>query len=151
MHAVSDQMDLKTETLIALADVPQGRGGSGAKLAPSELDSIRQIIARDDLTIIQSGKTINADEADFFPREQLVNLSGAASIDMKGAYLSGETICSQSGEIEIAGTKAAGRAQMILTEAGGLGIQGASALTSETIVLADTCLLYTSPSPRDPT
>ena len=72
---------------------------------PSELDSIRQIIARDDVTIIQSGKTINADESEFFPREQLVNLSGSASIDMKGAYLSGETIRSQSGEIEIAGTK----------------------------------------------
>ena len=76
VHAVSDQMDLNAETLIALADVPQGRVGSGSKLAPSELDSIRQIIARDDVTITQSGKTINADEAEFFPREQLVNLSG---------------------------------------------------------------------------
>ena len=146
VHAVSDQMDLKTETLIALADVPQGRGGSGSKLAPSELDSIRQIIARDDVTIIQSGKTINADEAEFFPREQLVNLSGAASIDMKGAYLSGETIRSQSGEIEIAGTKAAGRAQMILIETGGLGILGASALTSDTIILADTITMREKPT-----
>ena len=146
VHAVSDQMDLKSETLIALADVPQGRGGSGAKLAPSELDSIRRIIARDDLTIIQSGKTINADEAEFFPREQLVNLSGAASIDMKGAYLSGETIRSQSGEIEIAGTKAAGRAQMILIETGGLGILGASALSSDTIILADTIILREKPT-----
>ena len=146
VHAVSDQMDLKSETLIALADVPQGRGGSGSKLAPSELDSIRQIIAHDDVTIIQSGKTINADEAEFFPREQLVNLSGAASIDMKGAYLSGETIRSQSGEIEIAGTKAAGRAQMILIETGGLGILGASALTSDTIILADTITMREKPT-----
>ena len=146
VHAVSDQMDLKTETLIALADVPQGRGGSSAKLAPSELDSIRQIIAHDDVTIIQSGKTINADEAEFFPREQLVNLSGAASIDMKGAYLSGETIRSKSGEIEIAGTKAAGRAQMILIETGGLGILGASALTSDTIILADTITMREKPT-----
>ena len=146
VHAVSDQMDLKTETLIALADVPQGRGGSSAKLAPSELDSIRQIIAHDDVTIIQSGKTINADEAEFFPREQLANLSGAASIDMKGAYLSGETIRSQSGEIEIAGTKAAGRAQMILIETGGLGILGASALSSDTIILADTITMREKPT-----
>ena len=146
VHAVSDQMDLKSETLIALADVPQGRGGSGSKLAPSELDSIRQIIAHDDVTIIQSGKTINADEAEFFPREQLVNLSGAASIDMKGAYLSGETIRSKSGEIEIAGTEAAGRAQMILIETGGLGILGASALTSDTIILADTITMREKPT-----
>ncbi|MBL6920119.1 MAG: hypothetical protein ISR41_06410 [Puniceicoccaceae bacterium] len=138
VHAVSDQMDLKSETLIALADAPVGREGSGAKLAPSELDSISQIIARDDVSIIQSGKTIKANEAEFFPREQLANLSGAVSVAMRGAYLSGETIRSQSGEIEIAGTETAGRAQMILTETGGLGIQGASALTSETIVLANT-------------
>ena len=146
VHAASDQMDLKTETLIALADVPQGRGGSGAKLAPSELNSIRQIVAHDDVTIIQSGKTINADESEFFPREQLVNLSGSASIDMKGAYLSGETIRSQSGEIEIAGTKAAGRAQMILIETGGLGILGASALTSDTIILADMITMREHPT-----
>jgi lipopolysaccharide export system protein LptA len=131
-------MDLKGETLIALADAPEGREGSGTKLLPSELNSIRQIITRGDVTIIQSGKTIKADEAEFFPREQQANLSGSASVVMKGAYLSGETIRSQSGKIEIAGTKDAGRAQMILTETGGLGIQGASALTSETIVLANT-------------
>jgi lipopolysaccharide export system protein LptA len=146
VHAISDQMDLKSETLIALADVPEGREGSAAKVAPSELDSISQIIARDNVTIIQSGKTIKADEAEFFPREQLANLSGAASVAKKGAYLSGKTIRSQSGEIEIAGTEAAGRAQMILTETGGLGIQGASALTSDTIVLANTITMREQPT-----
>ena len=98
------------------------------------------------MTIIQSGKTIKANEAEFFPREQLANLSGAASVTMKGAYLSGETIRSQSGEMEIAGTEAAGRAQMILTETGGLGIQGASALTSETIVLANAITMREQPT-----
>lgn len=145
VHAVSDQMDLKSERLIALADAPEGREGSAAKVAPSELDSIRQIIARDNVTIIQSGKTIKADRAEFFPREQLANLSGAASVAKKGAYLSGETIRSQSGKIEIAGTEAAGRAQMILTETGGLGILGASALTSDTIVLAKTITMREQP------
>jgi len=146
VHAVSDQMDLRSETLIALADVPVGRDGSGARVAPSELDSISQIIARDDVTIIQSDKTIKADEAEFFPREQLANLSGGGSVTMKRVYLSGETIRSQSGEIEIAGTVTAGRAQMILTETGGLGIQGASALTSETIVLANTITIREQPA-----
>lgn len=137
VHAVSNQMDLKSQTLIALADAPEGRDSSTAKAAPGELDSVRQIIARGEVTILQVGKTVKADEAEFFPREQRANLSGAASLATKGAYLSGETIRSQSGEIVVAGTKAAGRAQMILTETGGLGIQGASALTSETIILAD--------------
>ena len=137
VHAVSDQMDLKSETLIALADAPEARENSAAKVAPSELDSISHIIARNDVIIIQGSKTIKAAEAEFFPREQLANLSGAASVAKKGAYLSGETIRSQSGEIEIAGGEAAGRAQMILTETGGLGILGSSALTSDTIVLAN--------------
>jgi lipopolysaccharide export system protein LptA len=48
--------------------------------------------------------------------------------------------------MEIAGTEAAGRAQMILTETGGLGIQGASALTSETIVLANTITMREQPT-----
>ena len=146
VHVVSDQMNLKSETLIALADAPEGREGSVAKAVTSKLDSISQIIARDNVTIILSGKKIKADEAEFFPREQLVNLSGAASVAKKGAFLSGETIRSQSGEIEIAGTEADGRAQMILTETGGLGILGASALAADTIVLANTITMRGQPT-----
>lgn len=146
VHAVSDQMDLKSEQLIALADTPEGRSESAvAKVAPSELDSIRQIIARDDVIILLDGKTVKADQAEFFPREERANLDGSASVETKGGYLSGESIRSQSGEIVIAGTETAGRAQMILTETGGLGIQGTSALISETIVLADTITMREQP------
>ena len=56
---------------------------------------------------------------------------------MPGAFLSGATIHAQQGRVEVLGGAAAGRAQMILTETGGLGIQGASTLSEETIVLAD--------------
>jgi len=139
VRAVSDQMDLRSQQLIALADAPAGDQGKAVpQTAPSELDSIRQITARGEVVIVQDGKTVQADQAEFFPREQRAHLDGSASVATQGAYLSGETIRSQSGQIVIAGTEAAGRAQMILTETGGLGIQGASALTSETIVLADT-------------
>ncbi len=138
VHAISDQMGLRSEQLIALADAPEARESGVPAAAPGELDSIRQIMAREEVIIVQQGKTIRADDAEFFPREQRANLSGSASVETKGAYLSGDTIRSQSGEIVIAGAEDVGRAQMILTETGGLGIQGASALTSETIVLADT-------------
>jgi len=138
VQATSDQMDLKSEELIAFADPPKARESGAKPVAPGELDSIRQITARNEVVILQEGKTVRADEAEFFPREQRANLSGSASVEMKGAYVSGETIRSQSGEIVIAGTQTAGRAQMILTETGGLGLQGASALNSETIILADT-------------
>jgi lipopolysaccharide export system protein LptA len=140
VHAVSDQMDLRSETLIAVADAPAGRADDVAvqAAAPEELDSIRQIIARDQVVILQDGKTVKADQAEFYPREQRATLNGAASVATSGAYLSGEQIRSQAGEIVIVGSSSAGRAQMILTETGGLGIQGASALSSDTIVLADT-------------
>ncbi len=147
VHAVSDQMDLKSQQLIALADTPEGRKGSvAAKVAPGQLDSIRKLVARNDVVIVQAAKTVKADQAEFFPREQRANLDGSASVATKGVYLSGETIRSQSGEIVIAGTETAGRAQMILTETGGLGIQGASALTSETIVLADVITMREQPT-----
>lgn len=138
VRAVSEEMDLRSEQLIALADAPEARESGVPATAPGELDSIRQIIARDDVVIVQAGKTVKSEEAEFFPREQRAELSGSASVTTKGAYLSGETIRSRSGEIIIAGAEGKGRAQMILTETGGLGIQGASALSSETIVLADT-------------
>lgn len=142
VHVISEEMDLRSQTLIALADPPAGRESSGNAIvevvAPSEINAIRQIIAKEDVIILQSGKTVRSDEAEFFPREQLAHLSGAASVVTQGAYLSGETIRSQTGEIVIEGTPSSGRAQMILTETGGLGIQGASALSSETIVLSDT-------------
>jgi lipopolysaccharide export system protein LptA len=141
VHVLSEEMDLRSQTLIAVADPPAGRESQGNAIveavAPSELNAIRQIIAQGDVIILQSGKTVRADDAEFFPREELANLTGAASVATQGAYLSGETIRSQTGEIVIAGTPSSGRAQMILTETGGLGIQGASALSSETIVLSD--------------
>jgi lipopolysaccharide export system protein LptA len=138
VHALSETMDLRSEQLTALADAPEARESGLPTAALGELDSIRRIVAREQVVIVQAGKTVKAEEAEFFPREQRANLSGAASVETKGAYLSGQTIRSQSGEIVIAGAEGVGRAQMILTETGGLGIQGAAALNSETIVLADT-------------
>lgn len=138
VKAVSDQVDLQSELLIAIADVPSGKEDTAAVKVSGELNSIRQITARERMVIVQGNKTIKAKEGVFFPREQLANLTGAASVETKGAYLSGDTIYSQSGELIIAGSDSSGRAQMILTETGGLGIQGATALSTETIVLADT-------------
>lgn len=146
VRAVSDQMDLRSGQLIALADAPKARESGVPAAAPGELDSIRQIIAREDVVIVQAGKTVKADEAEFLPRAQRADLSGAASVATKGAYLSGETIQSRAGEIVIAGAEGKGRAQMILTETGGLGIQGSSALSSETIVLADTITMREQPT-----
>ena len=137
VDVTSDQMNLKSQQLIALADPPKGRKNGVNTVAPGQLDSIRQITAREEVVIVQEGKTVKADQAEFLPRERMANLDGATSVSMEGAYITGETIRTRAGEIVIAGTPEVGRAQMILTETGGLGIQGASALDCETIVLAD--------------
>lgn len=137
VHAVSGEMDLRSNVLIALADAPEGREDDSKAVAPGQLDSVRQIIARDAVVIKQAGRIVRAGEAEFFTREKLVHLSGNPQVEASGAYLSGDQIRSKEGEIVITGGGDAGRAQMILTETGGLGIQGGGALSSETIVLAD--------------
>ncbi|MGJ8651290.1 MAG: LptA/OstA family protein [Opitutaceae bacterium] len=137
VHAVSGDMDLTSNVLIALVDAPEGRKEGSPKVEAGQLDSVRQIVARDSVVINQAGRVVRAGEAEFFPREKRVQLTGTPQIETPGAYLSGHTIRSREGEIVIVGGGDAGRAQMILTETGGLGIQGGGALSAETIVLAD--------------
>lgn len=140
VHAVSGDMDLTSNVLIAVADAPEGKkdGAPNVAAGAGQLQAVRQIIARDQVVIEQAGRIVRAGEAEFLPREKVANLSGLPQIEASGAYLSGDTIRSREGEIVITGGGEAGRAQMIISQTGGLGIQGASALTSETIVLADT-------------
>ncbi len=137
VDVVSGDMTLNSEVLIAEVDAPEGRQDGGPKVETSKLDSVRKIIARDSVVIHQDGRVVRAGEAEFFPREKRVNLSGTPQIETAGAYLSGARIQSQEGEIVVQGSAETGRAQMILTETGGLGIQGGAALGAETIVLAD--------------
>lgn len=139
VEARSEEMELTSGRLTAEADPPKGRDGSAvAPTAPTELEALRRIFAQDAVTIVQSGKMVEADEAEFFPREERAILSGNTSVTTPGAYLSGQSIRSESGEIVLSGAEGAGRAQMIFSKTGGLGLQGASALSAETIVLADT-------------
>lgn len=139
VEALSQEMDLRSERLIAVADPPEGRKASGgAPTAPTELDSLRRIFAEESVTIVQSGKTVQADEAEFFPREERAILSGNATVSTPGAYFSGQSLRSRSGEIVLSGAEGQGRAQLILMETGGLGLQGTSELSAETIVLSDT-------------
>lgn len=148
VEARSQEMDLQAERLIAIADPPRGREEAEAPApptAPTELDSLRRVFAEANVVITQAGKTVQADEAEFFPRDARALLNGNASVTTAGAYLSGERIRSQSGEIVLSGAEGQGRAQMILMETGGLGLRGTSALSAETIVLADTIIMRELP------
>lgn len=140
----SSEMQLTCQSLIAIADAPDGARGEGPTAVAggdSQLESVRQIVARKEVVILQSNRVIHAGEADFFPREESLRLSGLPRVEMPGAFLSGETIRSHKGRVLVTGAASGSRAQMILTETGGLGIQGKSALSEETIVLADRILM----------
>lgn len=141
VHVASGDMDLRGNLLIALVDAPEGRKKDRPKLEVEELDAVRQIIAREEVVITQKGRVVRAGEAEFLPREKKVNLAGNPSIEASGGYLSGHSIRSQEGEVVVLGSEDSGRAQMILTETGGLGIQGGAALGEETIVLADSIIM----------
>lgn len=136
VRAVSGEMDLQSDLLIALADVPAGAKGGPAP-DPGTLDSVRQIIAMENVRIVQGGRTVRAGEAQFLTREGRVTLTGSPEIQVAGAYLRGAVVRSQAGELVVEGSPVAGRAQTILTKTGGLGLQGMSALSEQTIVLAN--------------
>lgn len=139
VHAVSGDMDLKSEVLIAIADAPKGKeDGGGSTVAGGKLDSIHQLIATDHVVIHQTGHVLKAGHAEFMLREQTAHFSGLPQITTAGAFLSGATIDSQEGKVVVTGGgDTGGRAQMIVSQAGGLGILGADALSSETIVLSE--------------
>jgi lipopolysaccharide export system protein LptA len=137
VHAVSGEMDLKSEVLIAIADTPEGKKDGGSTVAGGKLDSIHQLIASDQVVIHQADHVLKAGHAEFMLREQTAHFSGLPQIETAGAFLSGATIDSQEGKVVVQGGAEAGRAQMIVSQAGGLGIMGADALSSETIVLSE--------------
>lgn len=145
VHVVSDDMDLRGDVLIAVVDTPEGRDQAGPKVDADQLDSVQKIVAKGNVVINQAGRLVRAGQAEFYPKEQRAFLSGTPQIEASGAYLSGNTILSKEGEIVVTGGGDAGRAQMILTETGGLGIQGGTALAEETIVLADTITMLEFP------
>lgn len=139
VHAVSGEMDLTSELLVAIADAPKGKeDGGGSTVGGGKLDSIHQLIATDQVVIHQEGHVLKAGHAEFMLREQTAHFSGLPQITTAGAFLSGATIDSQEGKVVVTGGgDAGGRAQMIVSQAGGLGIMGADALSSETIVLSE--------------
>lgn len=136
VRAVSGEMDLRSDILIALADAPSGED-KAPKVGEGKLDSVREIVAMEDVRILQGGRTVRAGEAKFLTRESRATLTGSPEIEVAGAFLTGAVVRSRAGEIVISGNPAEGRAQMILTDTGGLGLEGMSALSEQTIVLAN--------------
>lgn len=126
---------LTSQFLEATIDAPPG--GPVPETGVDLTGKLNHAIARESVEIIQFDRTATAAEAEFFPREDRVILRGRPQVKLPGAFVTGSTIELQEGEALIRGSQADGRAQLILMQTGGLGIQGTSSLASETIVLAD--------------
>lgn len=137
----SGDLILKSNLLVVKVDAPESRKEGAPKMEANKLDAVREIWAKDEVVIEQTGRIVRAGQAEFLPREKKVNLSGTPQIQAAGVFLSGHTISSQEGEIVVEGSAETGRAQMILTNTGGLGIQGGGSLGEETIVLSDTIIM----------
>ena len=138
VHAVSGEMDLKSEVLKAVADAPKGKEVGESTVGGGKLDSIRQLIAMDQVVIHQGGHELKAGHAEFKLREQTAEFTGNPKIlAASGAYLSGATIRSQEGLVFVTGNANEGRAQLIVSQAEGIGVLGAQVESAETIVLAD--------------
>lgn len=133
----SGVMQLTSESLYVEADAPKGKLEKVAGENLGQLDAVRKVIAQRKVMIVESGRTVRSDLAEFYPREDRAFLSGNAHVELETAYLSGSTIESKQNRIILVGDARHGRAQMILYKTGGLGLKGQGALSEETIVLAD--------------
>lgn len=133
----SGDMELSCQRLIASADAPEGKKAEASQVGDTKAEAVREVIAIRKVVINQGAREIHAEKAEFDPRAETALLTGLPRIEIPGAYISGETIFSQKGKIVVDGGADAGRAQMILTDTGGLGIQGASELSEQTIILAN--------------
>ncbi len=126
---------LNSEFLEATVAAPSEGGALDASVDLS--GNLTHAIAKQDVRIVQYDRTARAGEAEFFPQEDRVVLRGRPQVSLPGAFVTGSSIRLENGEALIEGSEADGRAQLILLQTGGLGIQGSSSLASETIVLAD--------------
>ncbi|MEC8649716.1 MAG: LptA/OstA family protein [Verrucomicrobiota bacterium] len=132
----SSAMLLTADALQAIAAIPSNLPSSISSPVNVKINSLREIRARGGVFIEHSDRKIRADAADFFPFKQLAHFGGKPEIELKGAYLSGDAIRAQSGAIELLGSNENGRAQMLLYETGGLGLDVGTSISTDTIVLA---------------
>ncbi len=138
VKVVSNDTELNSELLVAIADIPESEDPEDTSMAELEFDSIDKIIATDQVVIAQAGNVLKAEEAEFSLREQSAEFRGNPSIKTSGAYVSGGLIRSREGVLIVDSSEESGRAQMIVSQAGGLGVAKGISPSQETVVLADT-------------
>jgi hypothetical protein len=59
-------MVLKSESLFALADTPEGRDQKVTDVGIGELNAVRKVYAEEKVVILDSGREVRSDRAEFF-------------------------------------------------------------------------------------
>lgn len=138
VNVTSGDTRLKSDLLVAIADVPKSNDAEETAVTDLEFDSIDQIIATGQVSISQAGNLLKAEEAKFSLRDQSAEFIGNPSIESSGALVSGQFIRSEEGEVIVNGNGASERAIMIVHKVGGLGVAKEIPLDQETTVFANT-------------
>ena len=141
VHVISGEMDLRANQLQVLADAQQGKGASTPGLVAPGVEAVQRILAIDSVVIKQGDRLLSAERAELFPRQQRSELLGAVRVELPDVVLSGAEMQCRAGELVLTGTAGKARAQMILSGSGGLGLEGRSGLTQQTLVRADSIIL----------
>ena len=136
VEANSGGLRLWSDRLLARADTPGGRTDATSPVS-GELNALRDLLAEGSVVVVEGGRRLKADRARFFPGTEVVELDGSVQVESGGALINGERIRSEANKVIITGTSETGRAQMVLVQAGGLGLSGASSLSEVTLIHAD--------------
>ena len=136
VEAESGGLRLWSNRLLARADTPAGESGDAGSVS-GELRALRDLLAEGSVVVEEGGRRLKAERARFFPGTEVVELNGSVQVESGGALINGERILSEANTVVVTGAADAGRAQMVLVQAGGLGLSGASSLSEVTLIHAD--------------
>lgn len=136
VEAESGGLRLWSDRLLARADTPAGGSGDAGPVS-GELRALRDLLAEGSVVVEEGGRRLKAERARFFPGTEVVELNGSVQVETGGALINGERILSEANTVIVTGAADSGRAQMVLVQAGGLGLSGASSLSEVTLIHAD--------------
>jgi lipopolysaccharide export system protein LptA len=134
--AKSGTMELSSERLLARAKTP-GSNSKTEGIVSGSLSRLNDLIAKGSVVVQDGARRLKADQAQFFPGTEVLELEGSVQVEVGGSLINGEHILRESGLVTITGSEGGERAQMVLVKAGGLGLSNDASLDTVTLIHAD--------------
>lgn len=134
--AKSGTMKLSSERLLARAKTP-GHALKTDATVNGSISRLDDLIAKGSVVVNDGGRRLKADQAQFYPGTEVLELRGSVQVEVEGSLIHGEHILRESGLVTITGVEGGERAQMVLVQAGGLGVSSESSLDAVTLIHAD--------------